>query len=1491
MEGEIIDTLEKEEEQQEVVELPGVTALKILGKTNHSSIYANNGKVADENDSNIKTRKNMDNNVNNKYMLDALLNAVGISDDVINKQNEDDMKAKKKEDANNSKPPIFPPNTFNSLLPTPTANDNIATMNNDYVLLNNKHISLNNESNDDEGSDAGSDWGEDTNVNSTAMKIFDSDSNTANGNNNNNNKGTAIRSDNNNNNNNDKDSEVITIGVTPRQKKETNTSIANEEKTMERNINTNEEKVDVNNNNDRGANDKNNSSNDNNKLNNLLQALQQLPGIASPDEARNWGPVPWGRFSNDNMKIKKTTPAWSFPLLQTPLSSPEPIRTNLLNPSIIASREAVRRRAIIFSPLNVDPRNNKNNEALRKYPRVAYDWREAQESTTNAVSAASKSPKSKNGNYSNLKFDSRFECGNLLRAVQIAPYEYDLFVRADVNTKSYMQWWYFAVKNTHTPNWKDLAVQKANRRKEQAWGGVNSSGVNIGNINRGSSREPTSLGVNPSGSVTIKFNIVNLCKPDSMYNKGMQPILYSCFEAENAGIGWRRAGSDICYFGNQYTRVDSKGNHYTLTFKITFQNPNDTVLLAHSPPYTYTDNLRHMKELTKNRGKCIRRSVLCKTLAERQCDLLTITDFEEPEDPKRRRRAIVMTARVHPGETPASWIMKGFLDFVTGTSAAAKLLRTMFVFKVVPMLNPDGVFYGNNRCNLSGVDLNRQWAYPSPLRHPTIYYTKNMIRELRTIRPVVLYLDIHAHSRKNNIFMYGVEDKNRPTPSRRIVPLLMSKGLFSHKYFSYRDCHFKVTPGRESTARVVVARELHVANSYTVESTYCGSNQGPLAGKQFNVGHWELFGMGMADTMLQMYHTDGDKRSHVQKCLALLQASLYHRSSGSSNTRRQQREDEAAEKALALILENNPGTNGENVESLIIDKASNDFNFQNLKGMGDKLGLGVGKVTTMTPQRRSSDSFLYTTFQEQKFIQAAEFEDFEIYQEVFSPNVPKEETKKDSRNRRKNARNLHTNGRHATIRNSSNNKHCKQGNAKKKKCSDNGKKGNNNTNNNNNSNSNSSSSSSIEKLNVDDTSSNDGLDDDSNGNKNNSNTLGVKKVFGNSGKIIYPSEKQRFDNKRSDSNNTYNNDEKKNADKSKIMYASSNKQDNKELMVKKRDIQMQVPGDTGMNFVVPPYKPLKLKRSSNFGNILHNLRTSTRRTSSAPNNSHNDDASGKNIAIEGMLISDGEMSTHQVYNEAYNGTVNKEKNLIPLRMPQIGFVQEKTPTNMLMVDNNNDNNNNGAGTDANNLGNMNMHDQDVAKVARQPAIRTKIKRSRRARRRGNNKQRVNSKRRSGGSSGRSKNNPRTTAQDIKRMLKSKLQSGRKNKRKNSSKHSSGGVNNNNLRFNNNNRHQRNHHTSGSMNGNGGGGDDAIFLPSVGHAVSHANPRKFMNHNHNIGGGELTPLSPNRASQKNKPSSNRVRGFIFDSKGTRGRVYRNYNDLPNFSPVRSRPAFT
>lgn len=49
---------------------------------------------------------------------------------------------------------------------------------------------------------------------------------------------------------------------------------------------------------------------------------------------------------------------------------------------------------------------------------------------------------------------------------------------------------------------------------------------------------------------------------------------------------------------------------------------------------------------------------------------------------ERTKRAVVVTARVHPGETNGSWMMEGFLDFLLGDSDDARLLRDTFVFKV-----------------------------------------------------------------------------------------------------------------------------------------------------------------------------------------------------------------------------------------------------------------------------------------------------------------------------------------------------------------------------------------------------------------------------------------------------------------------------------------------------------------------------------------------------------------------------------------------------------------------------------------------------------------------------------------------------------------------------------------------------------------------------------------------------------------------------------------
>ena len=61
--------------------------------------------------------------------------------------------------------------------------------------------------------------------------------------------------------------------------------------------------------------------------------------------------------------------------------------------------------------------------------------------------------------------------------------------------------------------------------------------------------------------------------------------------------------------------------------------------------------------------------------------------------------------------------------------------------------------------------------------------------------------------------------------------------------------------GRESTARVVVSRELNIPMSFTLEATFCGSNYGPYENCHMNVGHMQEVGASLCDTVLQVTHT------------------------------------------------------------------------------------------------------------------------------------------------------------------------------------------------------------------------------------------------------------------------------------------------------------------------------------------------------------------------------------------------------------------------------------------------------------------------------------------------------------------------------------------------------------------------------------------------------------------------------------------------------------
>lgn len=64
-------------------------------------------------------------------------------------------------------------------------------------------------------------------------------------------------------------------------------------------------------------------------------------------------------------------------------------------------------------------------------------------------------------------------------------------------------------------------------------------------------------------------------------------------------------------------------------------------------------------------------------------------------------------------------------------------LRNKFVFKIVPMINPDGVIVGNYRCSLAARDLNRNYRHPRRESFPTIWCLKNMVYELARKHQVI----------------------------------------------------------------------------------------------------------------------------------------------------------------------------------------------------------------------------------------------------------------------------------------------------------------------------------------------------------------------------------------------------------------------------------------------------------------------------------------------------------------------------------------------------------------------------------------------------------------------------------------------------------------------------------------------------------------------------------------------------------------------------------
>ena len=448
----------------------------------------------------------------------------------------------------------------------------------------------------------------------------------------------------------------------------------------------------------------------------------------------------------------------------------------------------------------------------------------------------------KNKNDNTLIFESRFESGNLLCAFRTEDENsYQLYLQNDTNTTGYIQWFFFRVSNT----------QKGRK---------------------------------------VNFNIINMLRKKCIYNHGLKIMTYSIMAAAKENLGWHRECYNTIYYANNLyvynTNNDKKRNLHSLSFDYEFKYDNDIVYFANCLPYFYSTLMKELNyyELNEEKFPYFHRKTLATTLGGNDLDMFTINSMYDIYNngvtsvilPKNNnylsiknnyentnkcnnsqlldeRKAVVLIGRQHPGETVGSYVIKGCIDFLMGDSEESKKLREIYLFKIVPMMNPDGVLVGNSRTSFAGCDLNRRWGKPNEIIHPEIFQTKQMITKLATQRNIAFVIDCHGHfGTFNSLFYCNYKDDKRTC---KLFPYICSR---LSKIISFQQCTFSMPKYKLSTERISLFNELDDEdndNIVALETSFFGINRsGEYSHFYFNSNLLKEIGRDICLGMLSYYY-------------------------------------------------------------------------------------------------------------------------------------------------------------------------------------------------------------------------------------------------------------------------------------------------------------------------------------------------------------------------------------------------------------------------------------------------------------------------------------------------------------------------------------------------------------------------------------------------------------------------------------------------------------
>jgi predicted deacylase len=133
----------------------------------------------------------------------------------------------------------------------------------------------------------------------------------------------------------------------------------------------------------------------------------------------------------------------------------------------------------------------------------------------------------------------------------------------------------------------------------------------------------------------------------------------------------------------------------------------------------------------------------------RELRIITITD---PEVPDSQKYAIWMIGQQHGYEMAGGPICEGIMNALLAGNLPNPILAK-FVFKLIPIVNPDAIAHGGFRYNMHDVDLNRNWdnlaeGYADRMQpEPEVEAVQEALsRWVGDGNRLDLFVDLHCHT-------------------------------------------------------------------------------------------------------------------------------------------------------------------------------------------------------------------------------------------------------------------------------------------------------------------------------------------------------------------------------------------------------------------------------------------------------------------------------------------------------------------------------------------------------------------------------------------------------------------------------------------------------------------------------------------------------------------------------------------------------------------------